>query len=91
MFGFAVGVVLFLLPNVPIGSPGQDEFSPDQKQIVNAMNTLFAAARTEDVARFNSTIAPGFYIFDGGSRFTGEALLDLLKSSMPRENIMNGT
>ena len=74
-----VGVALVLLPNVLTGKGGQDDLSADQKKVVDAVSTLFAAGRTEDVVKFDSAIAPGFYIFDGGSRFTGEALMELLK------------
>jgi ketosteroid isomerase-like protein len=73
------GVALVLLPNVLPWKAVQDDLSADQKKVVDAVSTMFAAARTEDVAKFDSAIAPGFYIFDGGSRFTGEALVELLK------------
>ena len=62
-----VGVALVLLPNVLPGKAVQDDLSADQKKVVNAVSTMFAAVRTEDVAKFDSAIAPGFYIFDGGS------------------------
>jgi hypothetical protein len=71
-----VGVALVLLPNV---LTGKHDLSADQKKVVDAVSTMFAAARTEDVAKFDSAIAGGFYIFDEGSRFTGEALMELLK------------
>ena len=74
-----VGVALVLLPNALTGKAVQDDLSADQKAVVDAVSTMFAAAHTEDVAKFDSAIAPGFYIFDGGSRFTGEALMELLK------------
>jgi hypothetical protein len=44
------------------------------------VSTLFTAARTDDVAKFNSVTASGFYIFDGGVRFNGEALMALVKA-----------
>lgn len=74
-----VGVTLVLLPNVLTGKAVQDDLSANQKAVVDTVRTMFAAARTEDVAQFDSVIAPGFCIFDGGSRFTGEALMELLK------------
>ena len=73
-----VGVAFVLLPNVLTRKAVQDDLSPDQKKVVDAVSTMFAAAGT-DVAKFDSAIAPGFYIFDGGSRFTGEVLMELLK------------
>lgn len=54
--------------------PGQPAANPDR------VSTLFTAARTDDVAKFNSVTASGFYIFDGGVRFNGEALMALVKA-----------
>ena len=54
--------------------------TPEQTQIVNTVSTVFTAARTDDVAKFNSVIAPDFYIFDGGARFDGDALMALIKA-----------
>ncbi len=55
-----VGVALTLLPNLLTGKAAQDHLSADQKKVVDAVSTTFAAARTEDVAKFDSAIAPGF-------------------------------
>lgn len=72
-----VSVALVLLPNVLTTKAVQDDRGADQKEVVDTVSTMFAAVGTEDVAKFDSAIAPGFYIFDGGSRFTGEALMEL--------------
>jgi hypothetical protein len=58
----------------------QQPVAVDQTQIIDDLNTVFAAARTDDVAKFNSVIAPGFYIFDGGTRFDGDAVMGLIKA-----------
>jgi hypothetical protein len=52
----------------------------EQTQIVNTVSTIFAAARTDDVAKFDSVIASDFYIYDGGVRFDGDAVMALIKS-----------
>ena len=54
--------------------------TPEQTQILNTVSTVFTAARTDDVAKFNSVIAPDFYIFDGGARFDGDAIMALIKA-----------
>jgi ketosteroid isomerase-like protein len=53
---------------------------PEEQQIVDTVSTVFAAALTDDVAKFDSVISPDFYIFDGGIRFNGNAVMDLIKS-----------
>jgi len=54
--------------------------SPRATQIVNTVSTVFTAARTDDLAKFDSVIAPDFYIFDGGARFDGDAIMALIKA-----------
>jgi hypothetical protein len=54
--------------------------TPDQIQIVNTVSTIFIAARTDDVAKFDSVIAPGFYIFDGGAQFNGDSIMGFIKA-----------
>ena len=44
------------------------------------MSTIFTAARADDVAKFDSVIAPGFYIFDGGARFNGDTIMAFIKA-----------
>jgi ketosteroid isomerase-like protein len=42
---------------------------------------MFAAAAADDLARFRAVTTPDFYAFDGGGRFIGDALMDLIKSA----------
>ncbi len=44
------------------------------------MSTIFAAALTDDVAKFDSVIASDFYIFDGGARFNGDSVTAFIKA-----------
>jgi hypothetical protein len=44
------------------------------------VSTIFAAARTDDDAKFDSVIASGFYIFEGGARFDGDAIMTFIKA-----------
>jgi ketosteroid isomerase-like protein len=58
----------------------QHKLTAEQTQIVNTVSTIFTAARADDVAKFDSVIASGFYIFDGGARFNGDSILRLIKA-----------
>jgi ketosteroid isomerase-like protein len=51
-----------------------------QQKIVEVMSAFFAAAHDDDLAKFHGIVVPGFYAFDNGVRFDGDALMDLLKS-----------
>jgi hypothetical protein len=52
----------------------------DQTQVVEAMRTMCAAATTDDLAKFRTVAAPDFYAFDGGKRYDGDALMNMIKS-----------
>ena len=58
----------------------EKRLSADERKIVDSVSTVFEAARTDDVAKFDSVVAPDFYIFDGGLRFNGEAIMALIKA-----------
>jgi ketosteroid isomerase-like protein len=53
----------------------QEPLTNEQSQVLDSVNTMLAALRTGDAAKLNSVIAPEFYMFDGGRRFNGEAIM----------------
>jgi ketosteroid isomerase-like protein len=66
--------------NLSTANAQQKSFTPDQRQIVDAVSTIFSAASTEDIAKLDSVTAPDFYIFANGMRFNGEALMAAIKA-----------
>ena len=76
----ALTFALIFSPNVTIARAQQKSTTSDQKQVVDAVSTIFTAARADDVAKFDSVIAPGFYIFDGGARFNGDTIMAFIKA-----------
>lgn len=57
-----------------------DTPATDEVQIVDAMKTMYVAATNDDLALFKTVAAPTFYSFDGGKRFTGDSLMELIKN-----------
>jgi hypothetical protein len=51
-----------------------------EQQIIDTVSTIFTAASTDDVAKFDSVISADFYIFDGGVRFNGDSIMALIKA-----------
>ena len=76
----AIGMALMSLVHVSATRAQQKVLTDEQAQIVDTVNTMFAALQTDDAAKLNSIIAPDFYIFDAGTRFNGEAMMGLIKS-----------
>jgi ketosteroid isomerase-like protein len=67
-----------------IGAAAADQSGPaaaDQIQVTEAIRSMFAAATADDLAKFRTVAAPDFYAFDAGGRFTGDALMDLIKTA----------
>ena len=76
----AVTFALIFSPNVPTARAQQMSLTSDQKQVVDTVSAIFVAARADDVAKFDSVIASGFYIFDGGVRFNGDSIMALIRA-----------
>jgi hypothetical protein len=76
----ALTFALIFSPSVTTARAQQKSITSDQKQVVDAVSTIFTAARADDVAKFDSVIAPGFYIFDGGARFNGDTIMAFIKA-----------
>lgn len=67
-----------------IGVAGADQSgtsAADQIQVTEAIRSMFAALTADDFAKFRAVAAPDFYAFDAGERFTGDALMDLIKKA----------
>jgi Domain of unknown function (DUF4440) len=76
----AVVFTVFSSTTPPTVGGEQRLLTPEQTQIVNTVSRVFTAARKDDVAKFESVIAPDFYIFDAGARFDGDAIMALIKA-----------
>jgi hypothetical protein len=76
----AITFALVFSPYVSTVRAQPTSLTSDQKQVVDTVSTIFTAARADDVAKFDSVIAPGFYIFDVGARFNGDAIMALIKA-----------
>ncbi len=51
----------------------------DTSQVIEAMRTMYGALTQDDLAQFRSVATPDFYAYDGGKRFTAEALVALIR------------
>ena len=76
----AVTLALALSANPTTARAQQKLLSADQARIVDTVSTIFSAASTDDVAKFDSVIAPGFYLYDAGARFNGDSIMALIKA-----------
>ncbi len=54
--------------------------SPDSAAIVRAVESMYLAATNDDLALFHAVVTPDFFAFDGGKRFDGDELMQLVQS-----------
>jgi ketosteroid isomerase-like protein len=52
----------------------------EEQQLVATVSGIFAALSTEDTAKFDSLTCQDFYAFDGGARFTRDAMMGMIKA-----------
>jgi ketosteroid isomerase-like protein len=80
----ALGRVSLVLPFLLVraSAPGADKpgLTSQQEQVVETVRTIFDAARTDDLEKFNSVTGANFYLFDAGARFNGDAIMGLMKA-----------
>jgi hypothetical protein len=76
----AVTFALIFSLNFSAERAQQRALTLEQRQVVDTVNRIFTAARTDDVAKFDSVIASGFYIYDGGARFDGDTIMTHIKT-----------
>ena len=53
----------------------------DEAQIVALLRAIFVAAHEGDETGFADLITPGYYMYDGGKRFDGTAIMGLIKAA----------
>jgi ketosteroid isomerase-like protein len=77
----SITALAVMLSANPVTARGPQKLvTTDQSQIVDTVSTIFTAALTDDVAKFDSVIASDFYIFDGGARFNGDSIMGFIKA-----------
>lgn len=64
--------------------------SADKTQIAETMRTMYAAASAENLAKFHTIATPDFYAFDGGKRYDGDALMNMVKGFTRRATHLCG-
>jgi hypothetical protein len=63
------------------GATAEGAHSTEATAVVDTMHTMFVALGTEDLAKFHSLTVPGFYAFDNGKRYDGDALMQIIVSA----------
>jgi len=81
MLGFACLVMAGVLPGAKAQDAACVAKPGDEAAIVGTLRGMYAAATVDDRARMRSYLAPGFYMFDGGTRYDGDSVMDRIEDS----------
>jgi hypothetical protein len=71
----------YLLPQAAAAASPCAPIATAKTDVVGVMEGMFAALRTDNQQRIQQLTAPDFYAYDGGMRFTGPTLFDLIKNA----------
>jgi hypothetical protein len=75
-----IAFTLILFAGISTSANAQQKLSSEQEQVVKTVSTIFTAAQLGDTAMFDSVISPDFYMFNGGVRFNGDAVMTPMKA-----------
>jgi hypothetical protein len=56
----------------------------DDAAVVRTIRTMYDAAATDDLKKFESVVAPGFYMYDNGQRFESDAIMKMIAAQHAR-------
>lgn len=78
---FSFAVVVVLCGNLRAQTPPCTATAADEGKVVDVMRQMYVAAANDDLALFHRVVATDFYAYDGGKRFSGDALMELILSA----------
>lgn len=73
-----ITLAAFMMTFSVASRPQQKPLSVEQQKVVDTIKAIFAAAKADDLAKFNEIVVPGYYMFDNGMRFDGDAIMKLI-------------
>ncbi len=74
----AILAALALAAALPAGAASAACPAPDPAAVSGAVQGMFSAMATGDLKAAERFMTPEFYIFDGGARFDGDGIFDLI-------------
>jgi hypothetical protein len=60
-------------------SADENGLKAEDARVADALRNMYAAGLKNDIRLFHSVTAPGFYAFEGGKRYDGDAIFDDLQ------------
>jgi hypothetical protein len=80
----AAALSVMLPGNSRIAGAQQNRLSADEGKVVSVVSAVFDAAAQDDLTKFHTVVAPGFYLYDAGARLDGDKIMAVIKSEHAR-------
>lgn len=77
---FAFLSLLLLSSTISFSQSQPSTPSAEPAKVIETVKAIFDAAKTDDLDKFHSVTTRGFYMFDQGARFDGDAIMALVKA-----------
>src|ERR1051326_7714873 len=77
---FSIAFCWLVISSLPL-SAAEPSPQSDEARVIEVMRTFYVAATNDDLSKFHSVVTRDFYSFDGGKRFGGDELMELIKQA----------
>jgi hypothetical protein len=81
---FPIAVCCLLVSSFTVAAAEQPQSPPvgsEETRVIEVMRTFYVAATNDDLEKFHTVVTRDFYSYDGGARFAGDELMELIKKA----------
>lgn len=81
---FPIALCCLFISSFPVFAVDQSPSPPassEEARVIEVMRTFYVAATNDDLEKFRTLVTRDFYSYDGGARFTGDELMELIKKA----------
>ena len=72
--------LLLLATTLSLSQAQPSSPSAEPAKVIETVRAIFDAAKADDLDKFHAVTTRGFYMFDQGARFDGDAIMALIKA-----------
>jgi SnoaL-like domain len=78
---FSIAFCCLVIASLRLFAAEPSPANSEQGRVIEVMRTFYVAATNDDLEKFHSVVTSGFYSYDGGKRFGGDELMELIKQA----------
>jgi ketosteroid isomerase-like protein len=78
---FSIAFCCLVISSLAVFAAEAPPASSEQARVTEVMRTFYVAATNDDLEKFHSVVTSDFYSYDGGKRFGGDELMELIEQA----------